>query len=237
MAIQYIAVRLAPRVAAYVTRWLRTASPTSRMPLGIFRSNSLDSRAYQTSVGLGRGYARHNWNRTRVPLYGSPTVNIPAVTVLVPARRMFEWLNEEYINVDLPNITFRPARNRALYNQHGIPLPDVEMQIRRPPLRGAGSRLPPEYNRRRKDQKIPYGIRRIYTFMHKALDEPSEYLEFLTAYQQNANDPAAFATALAFNQAVDYSVGTRARLLKKHVYQSKHWNLPVGYDTLSRIWR
>ncbi len=101
---------------------------------------------------------------------------------------------------------------------------------------GGFGRIPPEWNRRRHDQKTDYGYNRLLGFINRTYGSSSEYLEFLTAFQNNP-EFMQFVTALGLNQAVDRYYGERANWLKQNVYSSQHWRLPVGYDALSRLWR
>ncbi len=130
----------------------------------------------------------------------------------------------------MPQISIRATRNLSFYDRMGLPPPPAELITRTsPPGR--------EPNRRRHDSKIPGAIRRLYRLAHLTINTPSELLEFLEAYHNNPNDPIAFATALAYNEWIDRIFGYRAQLLKKHIYSHASYRLPVGFDTISRIWR
>lgn len=83
---------------------------------------------------------------------------------------------------------------------------------------------------------MPHGYRRLLSLANRTYGRASEYLELTDAFAANP-DPAQLVTALAINEAIDRIYGTRARLLKRHVYRSGYWPFPVGFDTLSRIWR
>lgn len=159
--------------------------------------------------------------------------------VTVPAALNFQWSNPRDLPDELPQISFRPPRNETKYHAIAAPVPAYEMLIRRPPARPGKQRIRDEFNRRRHDAKPDFGFNRIYSLMHRALDNPSEYLDFLNTVDNNfQGGPTAIATALAFNEYIDYKYGIRARLLRKHIYQNpRRWQLPVGYDTISRIWR
>lgn len=89
----------------------------------------------------------------------------------------------------------------------------------------------PETNRRRHDQKVPGFIDQYYA-LQRAAHSPDEYIEILSAFQNNPGDPFKIATALAINNAVDYAYGTRAQLLKSNVYKQSWYRLPAGLDTI-----
>lgn len=74
--------------------------------------------------------------------------------------------------------------------------------------------------------------------MHRLLNRPSEIAEFMHAVYYNLpQGPLAIATALAYNEAIDQAYGRRAQWMKQNVYTQPWYRLPVGLDTLSRIWR
>lgn len=97
-------------------------------------------------------------------------------------------------------------------------------------------RKPPEGSRRRHDSKVPGAYNRLLAFTNRTYGPISEYGDFVSAFYGNAGDSFAIATALALENAIDYAYGSRARFLKTHVYGT-YWNLPIGYDALSRLWR
>ncbi len=232
-----LALRIADDVIDLVSDLLKVSKRTSKpIPLGNWQSSrNLYSPAYYSTAANDPFYHRSSWKRIKVPLYGLGRTSIRTSSLTVPlAGTSFTWADYANLPANLPAISFRPPRTNAPYGRLNLRPPPYEMVIRTPP-RGPGRT--PEFHRRRKDQKIPYGVQRIYTLMHKALDEPSEWLEFMSTFWANFPDPAAITTALALNQAVDYAYGTRAQALKKHLYSHDLYTLPVGLDTLSRLWR
>lgn len=227
-------------LSRYATRLLRNASRTSR-PIGLGRYTPSYRSPASSASELGRySQRRHDWNRTTIPLYGSPRVNIPVAPVLVPGRIQFEWENAHELPLNLPNISFRPPRSSRRYAAIQAPTPQYEMLLRVPPRRFAGaSRLPPEPNRRRHDAKLNFGLNRLYRLMHRTYGNYTEYMEFLHAFQNNWQaGPLAVATALSLNEGIDRAYGARGRFLRDRIYRDPDlWQLPVGYDTLSRLWR
>ena len=227
-------------VARAFQAWLRTQSGRSgTLRLGRFTQRSaFPSRASVSSAGRGYYRSRHNWSRTKLPVYGSTALSIPAVAVTVPAGLNFIWENPLDLPDALPQITLRPIRRIADYQNAGFPIPPYELISSIPLQRGYG-RGParPEATRRRHDAKLDFGLNRLYVLANKTLHPITEFLEFQDAFRYN-NNPFAVATALAINQAMDVAAGTRGRLLRDKIYRNPDlWRLPVGYDTLSRIWR
>ncbi len=219
-------------------RLLGRQSRTSRtLPLGpytdAFRRHYWD---YNRSVGHSQYPGRHTWSRVKIPLYGTAGLSIPVAPVLVPGNIRFAWENPNELPAYTPQFSFRPPRNTQRYIQAGIQPPPYEMVVRVSRAGGPG-RPPPEINRRRKDAKIHWGINRIYTLLNRYYGPYTEWAEAAALFEANFHDPGALTTALAVNAAVERSFGARARLLKKHVYSQDFYNLPVGYDTISRLWR
>lgn len=171
-------------------------------------------------------------------MYGFPRIGIGALPLTLPANLRFQWENPGDLPRSTPQITFRPTRNRYLYDQYGIPLPQSEMHVRTAPQRFGGRTRgpPPEEHRRRKDAKLDIGYNRVLRLINRTYGRASEYLEFQHAFQHNET-AYEIATALAINEAIDHSYGARGRFLRDEVYRSGYWHLPVGYDTLSRLWR
>ena len=223
----------------YASRLFATQRGRSGPLLRMGRFTPTLSSAYRASSYsvVGRySRARHNWNRIKIPLYGSPLVNIPGQRVLVPAGTQFVWSNPDELYEDLPQISFRPMRGTAAYGRLSLPSPGYEMVVRKPPARGYG-RKRPEATRRRKDAKLDFGINRLYALVNRTYGRADEYLDFISAFQNNRT-PLAVATQLAINEAVDYSYGARAQALRKNIYSNPdYWRLPVGFDVISRIWR
>lgn len=237
-ALPPITFRIAPRIYDYAKRlFARRSSRSALLDLGPYRAN-LGARAYPAypvSAGLTRSYARHRWQRQKLPLYGSTVINMPGRAMTVPGGALFAYQQPTHWPNEIPNISFRSTRSPQRYLQTGIPVPTAEMVASYAPPGGSG-RYPPEYNRRRKDQKIPYGIARLYRLLSTYYGPVTEWLELNHIYQLNKHDPAALMTALAVNQAVERAYGERASILKQ-VYKQSFYTLPVGYDTISRLWR
>lgn len=73
--------------------------------------------------------------------------------------------------------------------------------------------------------------------MHRTYGSYTEYLDFLSAFQHN-NTPIGIATALALNEVVDQAYGRKAKVVRDRIYRNPNlWRFPVGYETLSRLWR
>ncbi len=230
-----------PRVLApYASRLFATASRSSApLRMGRFTPRyGTASRGYSYSLARGYSRPRHNWNRIKIPLYGSPLVRTPVQRVIVPPGTYFTWENPNELPGELPQISFRPTRARARYLEAGLPVPAYEMVTRAPPARAYGrTPIRPERNRRRKDAKLDFGYNRLLSFINRTYGEYDEYADFVSAWQNNRS-PLGVATVLAMNEAIDYSFGLRARTLRKHIYSNPDiWRLPVGFDTLSRLWR
>ncbi len=225
---------LARRARILFARFLQTRAP---LRLGV---SSYPGRyqAYRSSAGHSRYRYRHNWNRKRLPLYGSPSLTIPVSRVIVPAGLSFIWDNASELPQTIPSYTLAETRNRNYYQRAEVPVPSHELIAHTAPPRTGGRTRgpPPEQHRRRHDAKTDYGLNRLYRLNHM-LHSADEYLEVLHAFQNN-HTPMAIATALAMNQAIDVAYGRRGRFLRDKIYRNpEYWTLPVGYDTLSRIWR
>ena len=167
----------------------------------------------------------HSWNRYSVPLLDASSLGIRKTRIDVPANLVFNYLNEYELPRQTPVIRFGPP-TRAHYALGA----KATYSVRRPSQRR-------EANRRRKDQKIPSGLRRIYAASNRLFNRPSEYLDFITAFTQNQGNPYGILTALAFNEIIDHTYGARARFLKDKIYRQAWYKLPVGFDTLARFFR
>ncbi len=231
-----LVIQLAPRIAAQFVRLFGGQYARSRSRRAIQGTFVNNYRVSLPSERLARRHTRHDWQRTIVPVYGSPYLTIPAVSVIVPAGLSFPWSNPHAIPAETPQFSLRETRNQTKYLQANIPVPQLEFITRTPPQRAGGRTYgpPPERHRRRQDTKSTYGFNRIQQFRHRLYDSPSELLEFWHAISRN---PTLFgtATALAANEAVDYAYGGRARLLRDQVYRTEHWRLPVGIDTINSL--
>lgn len=231
---------LAPLASRLLRQQFRRSAP---IDLGVYRSTGLITRyrGYNPLDARGLYSGRHVWNRVRIPQYGSLTRNIPVTEIIVPAGTQFLYRNEHDLPTHLPVFKMAPTRAVGLYERAGLPVPDLELQIAEPPPRGrglgrGGNGPPPEAFRRRHDSKVPYGYRRLLAMLNRTYGPISEYLEISRAID-SARNPLELSTLLALNQAVDIAYGRRSQWLKKNVYNSQEWTLPVGYDTLSRLWR
>ena len=188
--------------------------------------------AYSAGHGLLR--RRYDWRRRTVPLYGSFGSNIPSSRVIVPASIRFAWDNPDELYPHLPQFKFAPARAVHRYSAAGLPQPAWEMQVSWPPTSG-GTR-PPEWQRRRHDSKVPGFYNRLLALISQTYGRLSEFGDLSSAILQNLGSPLAIASAVALEHAVDVAYGSRARFLKEHIY-GRYYHLPVGIDTLSRLWR
>ena len=237
----YRAIRLARPIARLLLGSARTSSLTSRvLTLGATpgRTRALQymrSRGYIPSVGHSRlaspGLAQRLISTT-IPLYGSPKLNIPSTVVYVPKDLTFRFEDENPANYPdwQPHMSIRPFRGPRTATS-----PDYLAKLRSHTSKRSG---PPEESRRRQDQKVPAGYRRLLSVINRTYGEYDEYVEFNDAFQNNAGDPYAILTALALNEVTDRMYGGRARALRKYVYANPLYRLPVGIDTLtSPGWR
>ena len=205
----------------------RTGRP---IPLGSY-DRALD-RLYPDlarSAPLLRQKRRPPVPTLRIPLYGTYPSSTQHVGIAVPATQLFRFTNEQQLPAYLPTIRIGPARATRAYLRLSTQLPPLEMVARlaRNPLG--------EASRRRKDRKPDYGYRRILAGINRTFGRYQEYLEFLETVNANLNDPLAMFTGLALNQAVDYTYGKRADLLKKHIYSKPQYRLPIGLDALGTL--
>lgn len=199
------------------------------IPLGRFTPNaSVFSR--QFDMLEDPAVKLHSWNRRTIPLLDGGLIRPGVTRIAVPGRLAFEFLNENELPKLSPHVTIRSPRGR--YSGTGA---RALLSIRRPNQRR------PERHRRRQDQKSNTGYRRLLTLVNRTYGPISEYLELIVAYDlahsEGYFDAERFITLVAINEAIDRIYAKRARLLKRHVYQSGYWPFPVGYDTLSRLWR
>ncbi len=196
------------------------------------------SRDYAYLAGQTLFLPRNNWNRIKLPVYGSVAVSTPGTFVTVPRGLSFEYDNPDALPGILPNITLRPTRSSRLYAAIQAPTPAYELSLSTPPDRTARSTGPPaEAQRRRKDAKLDFGLNRFRALANRGLNPLTEFLEFQDATRFNST-PLGLATALAINQGIDVYYGRRAILLRDNIYRNPNlWRLPVGYETLSRLWR
>lgn len=232
MAAPALSVYLNPRNADLAIRLLRSASRNSE-PLRLARFRPHLAMYYQDSRylrSLDPYPGRIAKSRTRLPLYGFSGRTTPGVRVTVPAGTTFVYPNEQDLPYFLPSVSIRAVRSRRFYTRLGLPTPRVEIISGGPP-----SRFRPEANRRRKDQKIDYGYRRILSAINRTYGRYDEFAEFTDTYWQNAHDPAQLFTALALNEAVDVAYGNRARLLRENLYSRPEYKLPIGIDALNTV--
>lgn len=228
----FIPLRLPYLIAQLADELLeRSSSSFGRKPtmdLGTFVPKSALTRP---GFYASQSPRRLDWHRTQVPLIGYPRIPAHLKTVHVPAAMLWKFRNEKDLPQHLPLVRIRPGLSRAAQQGLGSSVRGHSMQIaRQHPQR-------PEQSRRRKDQKVPRGYRRLLSLVNRTYGPYSEYMETVHAFQQSAGDPSRFVELMAINQAIDVVYGKRAKLLKEHVYSHKLWVFPVGYDTLSRLWR
>lgn len=218
-----------------VERSLATSTQPARVP----RLPSIPRRGWP-SREVSPVWRRSPGGRIqRLPLYGGERSGQRNVLVSVPVgadlfRGKIEWDGSPDV---LPEISIGAPRAVGLYRSLGIPLPVAELSLARMPA----SRRD-EASRRRNDLKFgeQFGAaqyRNALALVNRTYGTMDEYREVLTAYRLNPDDPVAFLMANAMNQAVDWFFGQRASLLKKHVYSSRVYPLPVGIDMVSRLWQ
>jgi len=226
-----------PRVLIPLVRPLLRSSSRRSMPisLGMYQARRTGSyQAYRASVLRSRYRGRHDWQRTRLPVYGSFGLTIPSAYVIVPDSLRFAYSNPYDLPVQLPQIRIAQTRNRGFYERYEIPFPDYEIVASTAPPRQAGTGgIPPEGNRPRHDSKVPGFYNRFNAFVTRTYGTVSEVGDFSSAVINNLPDPIAVSTALALERAIDVAYGRRAKLLKEHVY-GKYWNLPFGIDFARR---
>ncbi len=231
----YPIARLAARLYATRSRTSGTLLLPRYSAPRIFAHSARYSRAYRSSARRSQSGSRHSWSRTTLPVYGSVVQPIGAQRLIVPAGLNFAFENQNDLPAYLPRINFATPRSNAFFGGRGMPMPDYQMQVSHPPSAPGGR--PPDENRRRRDSKVPFFYNRFLSIVNRTYGPYSEFMEFMHALNFSRGNPVAFATAMATNQAIDRYYGARAQALKRHVYSTKYWNLPVGYDALSRLWR
>lgn len=181
------------------------------------------------------------WNRVRIPIYGSLALSIPAQQIDVPDSTIFQYENGTPVVPVVPETKF--ARTRALqwYAAKGVPVPDAEAIFSsappRLPVRRTGQGPPDEHYRKRQDVKVTRFWALYYQMLSKTYGRFTEWLDFQQVVMQNWGNPLAIMIGLGLNEAVDYSYGYAHRQVKKRLYRSRYWTLPVGFITLSRLWR
>lgn len=178
---------------------------------------------------------RYSWNRTKVPLYGSLAATIPVAHVNVPN---WFWIYEEPVPIDLPSVVWTPRFSSTRYENLGLPVPDGELQTHFKPPRSAnaagGKGPPPEAVRKRRDSKMGlYGA--ALTHANTLLHYPTELMDIAMAFQNGNGNPLLIAQNLVANEFIDRSIGLRARMLKRHVYNRSWYRMPVGLDTAHRL--
>lgn len=188
-------------------------------------------RSYPVSaLSVGPGLTDVNWMRSVRPLFGKHRLPIPVRRVAVPPTLRFKYDKPVQHWPDIA-VSLRPVRARRIAGSLKTHGESHRLMVRR------ASPLRPERHRRRHDQKVPGGLRRLYSAVNRTWGPLSEAVEVQHAFQANSQDPAAFLTALALNEAVDRAYGARARALKKYVYNTRIWPFPIGIDLASRMWQ
>lgn len=235
MAYPALRVFLDPRVRSLANRLLRRSLRTSRpISLGRYDPRLLRSfPGYGYSVRPGYRVPRAQ-NTILLPVYGSQSLITRAKPVTVPGTIRFAWENPHELPQYLPSLTLRPTRNIGKYKSARLPVPLSELSLRAGGIPPSG-RFRPEFNRRRQDAKLNIGYNRLLRFVNQTYGNYTELLELWDAIGRNQG-LLNIGTALALNQAVDVAYGARAGYLRDHLYRD-NWRLPVGFDTLSRLWR
>lgn len=98
-----------------------------------------------------------------------------------------------------------------------------------------GSGIPPEENRRRQDSKLQNLYNRTRSAFNRNFGHITEYGDFASAVYYGKGALGLTTTYLAMNEAVDRLYGARAKWLRESVYKQHWYTLPVGIDTLSRL--
>lgn len=107
-------------------------------------------------------------------------------------------------------------------------------------FRGRTGRKHAERNRRRRDTKVPGAYQTFLRVVYNTYGRYSEWMEFADATGgtiARGGTLLDMAHALAWNEIIDQVYGTRARMLRRHIYSHPLYVLPVGLDALSRFWR
>lgn len=235
MSYPALRIFLDPRVRQLALRLLRRSSRNSR-PISLGRYNP---RLLNSFPGYGYSAARgyrvpRSQNTILLPLYGSPKATTRVEPLIVPGSIRFAWENEHELPRHLPSMSLRAPRNTGKYKSLRAPIPVAELAIRAGGIPPSG-RFRPEPNRRRHDAKLNIGYNRLLRFVNQTYGNYSELLELWDAYSRNTGF-LNIGTALALQQAVDVAYGARSGYLRDYLYRD-NWRLPVGFDTLSRLWR
>lgn len=221
--------------------WFARSFTNTRLTLPAWRNLAWSRRyfpGYRRLVGPGRILDRHVWERIRIPAYTLPGITGQLVPVEGP-----DWRDVEFYIPGAPaqsnfRLAFAPPRAYGYYQGMGAPVPNYEMLVTLLPgtrYAQGGNRIPPEENRRRMDSKVPGFYNRALAFINKYYGRPEEWLDFMVAVHAGNGNLLATLSNLAYNEAIDYSYGAKARYLKRHVYSQDYYRLPVGLDTLSRL--
>lgn len=216
-----------PRLLLPLWRQLFNESTKTLKNLGDWKPRSdVMYRDYIDGSGTVVNPRQMEWNRLRVPILRPLRNDIEHDWISVPSGRLFRYNNEDKLPRISPTLSVRQTSHRFKQYPSNI-RPTHLLYIRR-----NNARKRPEENRRRHDQKVPHGYRRLLSVINRTYGEYSEYAEVADAVTANRGDPGAILTALAGNQAIDYLYGKRAQLLKRRIYSSKYYQLPVGIDFL-----
>ena len=152
--------------------------------------------------------------RSRPELY----LNLSTATTQRNAPRWApgtHWLKPKHIPEKLATINFQ-QRGQILRVQQG-----------------KSARYRDEGNRQRRDKKAKRYIQALQ-FVNRTYGTYTEVAEVAYAWKNSAT-LSDFVEAIAINEAIDRLYGTRARLLKKHIYNKPWYKLPVGLDMGARI--
>lgn len=231
MALPVLAVRVAPAVARGF-RALSARASANSAPIRLGRYTRFWEMRRRSPVSAALDEAEERLDRLRLAQssrlsatgFGVAPWQTPSEIVAVPGSLQFEWENAPELMPSV-SVVHRPLAS-SYYPQGQWSV------IQRPPDER-------EMNRPRKDVKVWSSptYNRMLAITNKTWGPLSEWMEFQDAFAHNYPSMEHVATALAVNQAVDYAFGVRASFLKKRVYHSGYWPLPVGYDMLSRLWR
>lgn len=98
---------------------------------------------------------------------------------------------------------------------------------------GSGGRRFEESAYRRSERKTSKAYINMLAFINQTYGRYSEYREVIDNWLQAEGDLVLFANLQAASEVVDNIYGTRAKLLKKHVYSQPWYNLPWGIDLIT----
>ena len=185
-------------------------------------------RAYSPSAALTGHVGQHAWNRIQVPYLRSLGTAIPLAAVELPSWAEFSYLNS--LPAYMPQVALQsPSRSLVWPGERIV----GSIVISTPPIHrigyapgGTAGKPPPrpEASRKRRDTKVPKAYAQALSFVNRTYGTVSEMGDAYAALAGAKNWLEA-SQNLAFNQAIDYAFGTRARMLKTHAYQQSWYNL------------